>query len=854
MKTMQRKIALFLAIVLCLSLFTIPATAEELEVNHALMWNDRQRSDNIHVAWDDKAQELSVTYVDAFNFFALDEIDEAQDTTLWKADANGEYKIVPGVTTKIVRTDNQTTGNTYGSAEGNNFRTVVIKFFSGSEAHILEADGDYAVFFDICANGYHHKSMVDVPFKFTNTKSEQSGEQSGEGGGENTGPLTSSRDRYSFANEQKEFGRVCTNPDGCSNCAVCPRYRVSDADFERLIGHVKRMYGEAEANTVKNSLQEYRNRAWSGSCFGLSATAILDKRGALDMKGLASPAAGSLWELPRPAENAAVASAINYYQMAQLIPAIREGFEVPYSSGQSLAQRLEGLVARAKAGETMQLGFQIAGWGGHAVVVIGYEAGAGGSHRVLLYDNNHPGSDTVMSISSDYRTCHVEPYRTAGAVANIRYTSDFGIYEGIKIGGAAGAAKPAKPLANTQLTLRADQSTTVTNAEGQKLSYNGKTGEVTGTMPVLSVSYTEAGASMAVIEVPHSETFTFEATGGGGLDVTVVNAGMYASASSSQASQVTMGKANGVTVSGSGKVGFSMSLGLNSEVCELVLLSGQTSQGGASLWQGARGAVAKGEFTKSTRLTVFNEVTQVNEHIFTTNHGEVLITRVNGRIDVLGSSRGDGVYDVSVLGGEGTMANFERTGSYRSGQFADVDENAWYGFNGSKSVADAYEYGLMKGSSATTFRPNGTLTLAEAIAVAVRVHRIYSTGSGSVAAEAVWWQPYVDYVIANEIIEAGDFGGNYERAATRAEMAYIFAQALPAGEFVSQNTVNGLPDVKSGAKYFAEIMTLYRAGVITGSDSAGTFKPNANITRAEAAAIISRVVLPGARVKGRTYG
>ncbi|MFR6378562.1 MAG: S-layer homology domain-containing protein [Evtepia sp.] len=61
----------------------------------------------------------------------------------------------------------------------------------------------------------------------------------------------------------------------------------------------------------------------------------------------------------------------------------------------------------------------------------------------------------------------------------------------------------------------------------------------------------------------------------------------------------------------------------------------------------------------------------------------------------------------------------------------------------------------------------------------------------------------------------------------------------------SINNVQTLPDVTGSTKYSQEIFSLYNAGVLTGSDVFGTFKPNDNIIRAEAAAILTRVALPG---------
>ena len=187
--------------------------------------------------------------------------------------------------------------------------------------------------------------------------------------------------------------------------------------------------------------------------------------------------------------------------------------------------------------------------------------------------------------------------------------------------------------------------------------------------------------------------------------------------------------------------------------------------------------------------------------------------------------------------------------------FADVNEGRWYGYNQQKVIANAYEYGLMNGVSAAPmlFSPTGNMTIAEAITVAARVRHIYNGGDGEFVQGSPWYQVYVDYAIANGIVAAGAFS-NYNKAATRAEMAYIFSKALPQSEFTSQNTVNYLPDVSSSTPYFSAIFILYKAGVLAGNDSIGTFNPGNNISRAEAAAIISRVILPATRFSGKTFG
>ena len=200
----------------------------------------------------------------------------------------------------------------------------------------------------------------------------------------------------------------------------------------------------------------------------------------------------------------------------------------------------------------------------------------------------------------------------------------------------------------------------------------------------------------------------------------------------------------------------------------------------------------------------------------------------------------------------GSMSNFSKARAYVRGQFPDVDETQWYGYDDQKTIALAYEYDLMKGNADGTFNPGGNVTVGQALAVACRVHVIYSGGTTLVEG-STWYQVYVDYAIENGMIKATDFS-DYGRPATRAEMVYIFASAVPAEELPAVNTVNSLPDVDNGTPYSKQIFMMYEAGGLTGNDDAGTFTPNANISRAQAAAIIARVILPAERRSGKTYG
>ena len=126
---------------------------------------------------------------------------------------------------------------------------------------------------------------------------------------------------------------------------------------------------------------------------------------------------------------------------------------------------------------------------------------------------------------------------------------------------------------------------------------------------------------------------------------------------------------------------------------------------------------------------------------------------------------------------------------------------------------------------------------------------VFSAGSAPVVEEPKeekWYDMYVDYAIDNGIITKTTFA-NYTRNATRAELAGLFAAALPAEYFGAINEIKGIPDVKKTDKYAKDILMLYNAGVVLGSDAEVTFNPNSDIKRSEVAAIINRVALPESR-------
>jgi len=195
--------------------------------------------------------------------------------------------------------------------------------------------------------------------------------------------------------------------------------------------------------------------------------------------------------------------------------------------------------------------------------------------------------------------------------------------------------------------------------------------------------------------------------------------------------------------------------------------------------------------------------------------------------------------------GAGDLSHFRKSLSYSDGLFSDVAGGSWYAEN----VRTVYEYGIMNGLAANRFDPENNVTVAQALVMAARVRAVYEdlpVDFKSSPGEK-WYMPYVRFAVMKGIIRVNDFYGLYDKPATRAQLAHIYANALPGSEYAQINSILSLPDVSDKNVYWTEILKLYNAGILAGADEYGTFHPLDKISRAESAAIISRLFLPSLR-------
>ena len=174
--------------------------------------------------------------------------------------------------------------------------------------------------------------------------------------------------------------------------------------------------------------------------------------------------------------------------------------------------------------------------------------------------------------------------------------------------------------------------------------------------------------------------------------------------------------------------------------------------------------------------------------------------------------------------------------------FTDVSRSSWY----YDSVRAAWEKDLIDGVTRTLYKPDDTLTVAQAIKLSAALHQMLNN-NGKVTlrnGSPYWYSSYVSYAVDNGIIEKMYLDYTPAQMNTpvkRNEFVHIFYGAM--SDYRQINTVadNKIPDVITTDTYASEIYTFYRAGILTGSDKNGTFYPTNDIKRSEVAAILSRM-------------
>lgn len=178
-------------------------------------------------------------------------------------------------------------------------------------------------------------------------------------------------------------------------------------------------------------------------------------------------------------------------------------------------------------------------------------------------------------------------------------------------------------------------------------------------------------------------------------------------------------------------------------------------------------------------------------------------------------------------------------------QFTDVAEDAWY----HDYVYDLVYRGVVNGMTATTYEPEGKLTRAQFVkllACSLEEAETLKTYEGQHPfkdSEGHWAEAYIAWAKDKGIVEgvsATEF--DPEAPITREQMATIFGRyALKQGIELPKDAApaQSFPDADKISEYAREFVELMRiAGILNGYED-GTFRPQGNATRAEAAKLFS---------------
>ena len=181
--------------------------------------------------------------------------------------------------------------------------------------------------------------------------------------------------------------------------------------------------------------------------------------------------------------------------------------------------------------------------------------------------------------------------------------------------------------------------------------------------------------------------------------------------------------------------------------------------------------------------------------------------------------------------------------------FTDVGPRDWYALWSDL----AYNLGLMEGVGNDRFAPNQILTVAEVLKLAAYLES-QSIGDDfhlQPITASPWYSSSVAYCVATGIIKSGEFS-NYSRPITRAEMVRILGATTLGRRLPQINDLNKaktlIPDLKAGDYAAETIYSFYAKGLLNGTDGNLTFHPNGYLTRAEAAAVVSRMARAEQRV------
>lgn len=177
--------------------------------------------------------------------------------------------------------------------------------------------------------------------------------------------------------------------------------------------------------------------------------------------------------------------------------------------------------------------------------------------------------------------------------------------------------------------------------------------------------------------------------------------------------------------------------------------------------------------------------------------------------------------------------------------FSDVKSGNWF----YDAVKYAYEQGLMTGTSATTFAPNGTMNRAMIVTVLYRLEKSPAVTGASKFTDVPagqWYSDAVAWAAANKIVNGYDettFGPM--NAVTREQMAAIlfrYEQVKGLENVTLEENLNRFPDQNKSSAYAIPALQWAVGQKIINGNADGTLDPTGTATRAQVAQIFTNLL------------
>lgn len=177
---------------------------------------------------------------------------------------------------------------------------------------------------------------------------------------------------------------------------------------------------------------------------------------------------------------------------------------------------------------------------------------------------------------------------------------------------------------------------------------------------------------------------------------------------------------------------------------------------------------------------------------------------------------------------------------------SDVPQDAWY----AQAVDYSLRHGLFSGTSPDTFEPDAPMTRAMFLTVlghmsGVQSQAIWGDAPFSDISMSSWYGPFVSWGAAYDI--TGGFpDGTFspDQAVTREQMAVFLCNYLDALGLIlpgSGSAVERYTDEADISLWARDAVTILRASGLASGDGAGRFRPQATLSRCEAAQILMRL-------------